>query len=147
MKKLSVLFYFLSVTIFVSAQNQTKSIPNKTANDSTLLKIHTIVEDMNFRMHRLNRYKLYPTENIFNFLQLDTMTGKIEIVQWSLDGDKEGSTTLNDEDLSICTECGTFELYPTQNIFQFLLLDKATGRRWHIQWGFESSKRWIRRIY
>ena len=48
-----------------------------------------------------DRYKLYPTVNIYNFLQIDTMTGKIEIVQWSLDDDKEGSATLNDEDLSL----------------------------------------------
>lgn len=82
-----------------------------------------------------------------DFLQLDTMTGKIEIVQWSLDDDKEGSATLNNEDLSLGTGCGTFELYPTKNIYQFLLLDKVTGRRWHVQWGFESSKRWIKRIY
>lgn len=74
-------------------------------------------------------------------------TGKIEIVQWSLDDDKEGSATLNNEDLSLGTGCGTFELYPTKNIYQFLLLDKVTGRRWHVQWGFESSKRWIKRIY
>ena len=119
----------------------------KTVNDSTLIKIHAIVEDIDFRMHGLDRYKLYPTENIYNFLQLDTMTGKIEIVQWSLDDDKEGSATLNNEDLSLGTGCGTFELYPTKNIYQFLLLDKVTGRRWHVQWGFESSKRWIKRIY
>ena len=68
----------------------------KTVNDSTLIKIHAIVEDIDFRMHGLDRYKLYPTENIYNFLQLDTMTGKIEIVQWSLDDDKEGSATLNE---------------------------------------------------
>lgn len=73
--------------------------------------------------------------------------GKIEVVQWSLDDEEEFSVTLNDEDLSYDTGCGTFELYPTKNIYQFLLLDKVTGRRWHVQWGFESSKRWIKRIY
>ena len=31
-----------------------------------------LVEDIDFRMHGLDRYKLYPTENIYNFLQLDT---------------------------------------------------------------------------
>ena len=40
----------------------------KTVNDSTLIKIHAIVEDIDFRMHGLDRYKLYPTENIYNFL-------------------------------------------------------------------------------
>ncbi len=147
MKKPSILFCLLFIAIYASAQNQTNSILNKAINDSTLIKIHAIVEDIDFRMHGLDRYKLYPTENIYNFLQLDTMTGKIEIVQWSLDNDKEGSATLNDEDLSLSTGCGTFELYPTKNMYQFLLLDKVTGRRWHVQWGFESNKRWIQRIY
>ena len=105
------------------------------------------MEDINFRMHGLDRYKLYPTENMYNFLQLDTKTGKIDVVQWSLDDEEEFSVTLNGEDLSYDTGCGTFELYPTKNIYQFLLLDKVTGRRWHVQWGFESSKRWIKRIY
>ena len=77
----------------------------------------------------------------------DTSTGKIDVVQWSLDDGKEGSVTLNDEDLSLDTGCGTFELYPTKNMYQFILLDKVTGRKWHVQWGFEASKRWIKRIY
>ena len=33
--------------------------------------------------HSIERYKLYPTENIYNFLLLDTKTGKREIVQWA----------------------------------------------------------------
>ena len=147
MKKFVIIFYLFLISLCVSAQNESSISHTKTVNDSTLIKIHAIVEDIDFRMHGLDRYKLYPTENIYNFLQLDTMTGKIEIVQWSLDDDKEGSATLNDEDLSLGTGCGTFELYPTKNIYQFLLLDKVTGRRWHVQWGFESSKRWIKRIY
>ena len=147
MRKISILFSLLFISISALAQNQTNSSSNKTANDSTLIKIQALVEDIDFRIHGLDRYKLYPIENIYNFLQLDTMTGKIEIVQWSLEDDKEGSATLNDEDLSLGTGCGTFELYPTQNMYQFLLLDKVTGRRWHVQWGFESSKRWIKRIY
>ena len=138
MKKLTIIFYLFLIPLCVSAQNESSMSHAKTVNDSTLIKIHAIVEDIDFRMHGLDRYKLYPT---------DTMTGKIVIVQWSLDDDKEGSATLNDEDLSLGTGCGTFELYPTKNIYQFLLLDKVTGRRWHVQWGFESSKRWIKRIY
>ena len=100
MRKISILFSLLFISISALAQNQTNSSSNKTANDSTLIKIQALVEDIDFRIHGLDRYKLYPTENIYNFLQLDTMTGKIEIVQWSLDDDKEGSATLNNEDLS-----------------------------------------------
>lgn len=45
------------------------------------------------------------------------------------------------------TPAGNFELYPTQNMYQFLLLDKVTGRTWHVQWGFEEKERWIQRIW
>lgn len=94
-----------------------------------------------------NRYKIYPTENIYNFLKLDTQTGCIEQVQWSLDDNKEFITTLNNEDLSLTTGMNSFELYPTQNMYQFLLLDKSTGRTWHVQWGLSDNKRWIKRIF
>ena len=133
----------LCVAMGASAQTKTST----TTNDSILTKICTLLEDVDTRIHGLDRYKLYPTENIYNFLLLDTATGKIDIVQWSLDDGKEGSATLNDEDLSLGTGCSTFELYPTKNIYQFILLDKVYGRKWHVQWGFESSKRWIKRIY
>ena len=96
------------------------------------------------------RYKLYETENIYTFILLDTKTGKIEQVQWSLDKDKEFSVSINDDDLSKYSsryyEPGSFELYPTKNMYQFILLDKEDVRKWHVQWGTERNKRWIRRI-
>lgn len=96
-----------------------------------------------------NRYKLYQTENIYTFLQLDTKTGQIKQVQWSLDSGKEGSVTINDDDLSFGYGygSGSFELYPTKNMYQFILLDKTDGRKWHVQWGMEYGNRWIRRMY
>ena len=30
-------------------------------------------------------------------------------------------------------------------MWQFILLDGAAGRAWHVQWGFEKN-RWIKRI-
>lgn len=94
-----------------------------------------------------NRYKLYPTKNLYNSLVLDTRTGKIKQVQWSFKYEKEFSTELNDQDLSFYNNLNSFELYPTENIYQFILLDKATGRTWHVQWETSSEKRWIRRIF
>ena len=85
------------------------------------------------------------TENIYTLLQLDTWTGRIEQVQWSLKRSEEGSFTINSDDLSWSNS--HFELYPTKNMYQFMLLDTMNGRKWHIQWGLKDSERWIRRIY
>ena len=94
------------------------------------------------------RYKLYQTENIYTFLQLDTKTGMIEQVQWSLNPDNEGSVTINSDNLAKELDYGpgSFELYPTKNIYQFILINKTSGNKWHVQWGMESDERWIRRI-
>ena len=121
-----------------------------------LVKIEGDIQETNswlqyigLKISHENRYKLYPTENIYTFLQLDTKTGMIEQVQWSLDEENEGSIVINDIDLTSGMEygSGSFELYPTQNMYQFILLDKTDGRKWHVQWGIGSGKRWIRRIY
>ncbi|MDE6384279.1 MAG: hypothetical protein K2K79_08045 [Paramuribaculum sp.] len=93
------------------------------------------------------RYKMYPTENVHNFIKLDTSTGRIEQVQWSLKTDKEFSVWINTSYLSYYGKIGRFELYPTQNMYQFILLDTTDGRVWHVQWGFKPTERWIKRIY
>ena len=93
------------------------------------------------------RFELYPTQNSFNFLKLDKKTGKIYQVQWSLEGEEEFSITLNGIDLSqFSTDGNCFKLYPTKNMWQCILLDGASGRAWHVQWGFEEKNRWIKRI-
>lgn len=119
MKKFMFIFCALLMAFGTAAQSKLGSSATKVAKDSTLIKIYDLLEDVDFRIHGLDRYKLYPTENIYNFLQLDTSTGKIDIVQWSLDDGKEGFVTLNDEDLSLDTGCGTFELYPTKICINF----------------------------
>ena len=138
-----VLFYIL---IAIAINGYSQSTKNSVC-DSTLIYITKQLEDIDFRINGMNRFKLYPTENIHTLLKLDTATGKIDQLQWSLDSDKEGSLTINNDDLSLGSGSGTFELYPTKNMYQFILLDKVTGRQWHIQWGMEASKRWIRRFY
>lgn len=138
-----VLFFIL---IAIAINGYSQSTKNNVC-DSTLIYITKQLEDIDFRINGMNRFKLYPTENIYTLLKLDTATGKIDQLQWSLDSDKEGSFTINNDDLSLGSGSGTFELYPTKNMYQFILLDKVTGRQWHIQWGMEASKRWIRRFY
>lgn len=108
-----------------------------------------LLEHLEINTSLKERYKLYQTENIYTLLQLDTKTGMIEQIQWSLDSSNEGSVTINPNNLEYGYGygSGSFELYPTKNMYQFILIDKTNGRKWHVQWGMESDKRWIRRIF
>lgn len=128
----------------------------KSQNDIILNKMDSLSAMVGFWLEHIeidhslkNRFKLYQTENIYTLLQLDTKTGKIEQVQWSLKSLEEGTLTINNDDLSygMGYGSGSFELYPTKNMYQFILLDKTDGRKWHVQWGTKSGERWIRRIY
>ena len=142
--KMLLAFFFSSFALILSAQ--TDSISSLPASQQAI----ELLEDIRVRQIKetyANRYKMYPTENLYNLLKLDTQTGKIEQVQWSLDDNKEFTSIINSQDLSWETGMNSFELYPTQNMYQFVLLDKASGRTWHVQWGLEDKKRWIRRIY
>lgn len=94
-------------------------------------------------------YKLYPTENMWNFIKLDTRTGRLWQVQFSIQGyEYRFQTVLSDYDLSYeeNTKPNRFELYPTQNTYNFILLDKVDGRVWQVQWSLEEDKRMVLRI-
>ena len=152
----------LLATISVNAQttkptSAVKSTKYEQKVDSLLSQIDTLIminnqllEHIDIDLSLKNRYKLYPTDNIYTLLELDTKTGRIKQVQWSLDSDSEGTFTINNDDLSFGMGYGSnsFELYPTKNMYQFILIDKTDGRKWHVQWGTGGDKsRWIRRIY
>jgi len=167
MKKITILVAIcLSSCMTVIAQTANKHVkaPVTTIKssaldlrvDTLLTRVDSLLQVNNIWLEQIeldnslkNRYKLYQTENIYTFLQLDTKTGQIEQVQWSLDSSNEGSVTINADDLTYGYGHGSnsFELYPTKNMYQFILLNKTSGQKWHVQWGMEDSKRWIRRIY
>lgn len=136
MKRLFLITFALLMTTMLSFA--------KTPNDSIISELS---KQISFLQEK-DRYKLYPTENIYNLLKLDTKTGMIWQVQWGLNDDYEGVFDINLIDLRTISdpENGNFELYPTKNMYQFILLDKINGRQWHVQWGIGSEKRWIRRI-
>lgn len=94
-------------------------------------------------------FRLYKTKNKYNFIKLDTRTGQMELVQWSLDGDRM-SYRLSNEILTSSYEeqiPGRFTLYATTNMYQFVLLDQIDGRTWHVQWGTDKGYRWVKRIW
>ena len=82
------------------------------------------------------RYKMYQTENVYNLLKLDTRRGKVWQVQYSM-GDTE-SQVVSLNLFGIVSEDdgwdGRFELYPTKNIYTFILLDTWSGDTYQVQW-------------
>lgn len=91
------------------------------------------------------RYKLYPTNNMWTFLKLDTRTGRIWQVQWSLESDKRFESVLSRLPLTWDSEGvdGRFELYRTSNTFNFVMLDRINGNTYQVQWSQEADKRFV----
>jgi hypothetical protein len=79
-------------------------------------------------------FRLFNTTNIYTLLKLDTRDGRIWQVQW---GDKNHRfiEPLSLDSLASGGRAGRFTLYPTTNIYTFILLDQETGDAWHVQWG------------
>ena len=92
-------------------------------------------------------FRLYKTKNMYNFIKLDTRTGQMELVQWSVARDRM-VYKLSDRILVSQEEQipGRFTLYATTNIYQFVLLDQIDGRTWQVQWDTKKEYRWIQRI-
>ncbi|WP_289058704.1 hypothetical protein [uncultured Flavobacterium sp.] len=87
-------------------------------------------------------YQLFPTQNMYTFLKLDTRNGKIWQVQWSTESSSRFEVLLSDIALANKEEekNGRFLLYPTTNLYNFILLDKQDGRIWQVQWGKEEYR-------
>lgn len=92
------------------------------------------------------RYKMYQTENIYNLLKLDTWTGRVWQVQWG-DSKERVEVIINYRDLrdwptgkedayeyAAKNRNGRFEMYPTKNMYTFILLDTYTGKTYQVQW-------------
>lgn len=95
-------------------------------------------------------YRLFATQNMYTFIKLDTRNGKMWQVQWSTKGsDYRFETTLSDISLANKEEerNGRFFLYPTTNIYNFILLDQIDGRTWQVQWSINKEDRMVIRIY
>ena len=128
MKKL-LLFLFLSVSS-ISLHAQTKTKPNVVDNVKE-------IQGSNFR--------LFPTTNIWTFIKLDTRNGLMWQVQFSLNSEDRMITSLNlDPLVSLDKEIkDRFTLYPTQNMYNFILLDQMSGKTWQVQWSIDYINRHI----
>ena len=88
-------------------------------------------------------FRLFPTRNNWNFMKLDTRTGQIWMVQYSVQPSSSAFTwTIDDTPIeaAIAENVGRFTLYPTSNIFNFLLLDQFNGNTWQVQYSLDKTE-------
>ena len=150
MKKLILFFAAICIGTAAMAQSVAK---DSTATQWTQKDTLTVGYLQRIAQHTAPCYKLYPTENMWTFLELETFSGRIWQVQYSIKGpDYRFKTVLNENSMLplFDTEgafAGRFELYKTQNMYNFILLDTATGGTWQVQWSTEPKDRAVLRIW
>lgn len=101
-------------------------------------------EEQLVQTYDIGRFKLFPTQNIWTFIKLDTQTGQMWLVQYSIKSDNDRfEYDLNPNPLIATAKSvnGRFELYSTQNIYNFILLDRIDGKTWQVQWSFDKENR------
>ena len=95
-------------------------------------------------------YRLFKTQNMHIFIKLNTSNGTMKLVQFSTSNTRDMmQADLSDIELATGAEAknGRFYLYPTDNLYTFLLLDQIDGRVWQVQWSTDPENRGILRIY
>jgi hypothetical protein len=90
-------------------------------------------------------YRLFRTSNIWTFIKLDTQDGRMWQVQFDVQNDNRMTVFLNAVPLVELEDKlpGRFTLYPTTNVFTFILLDQINGRTWQVQWSQKASERGV----
>jgi len=131
-KIVSLFLPLLLLTINGCTDNALKSTPNEEVKEQLV------------QTYDIERFKLFPTQNMWTFIKLDTQTGQMWQIQYSIKGSKgrfECDLNLNPLITTGKKVNGRFELYPTQNIYNFILLDRIDGKTWQVQWAFEEGNR------
>lgn len=87
------------------------------------------------------KYRLFPTQNIWTFIKLDTSNGKLWVVQYSINSENRFEVPLSTT--SRCStdgaKNGRFTLYSTSNIYTFIMLDQVSGKLWQVQWSNQTE--------
>ena len=94
------------------------------------------------------RYRLFETTNMWTFILLDTAAGLAWQVQYSINEDPALRVPINEHPLipeGAILKNGRFTLYPTDNMYNFLLLDREDSRIWQLQWSLQSEYRGLMR--
>lgn len=107
-------------------------------------KPNTVIKSKQLSENKV--YQLFPTKNFWTFIKLDTRNGKMWQVHFGIK-DTDARTTLDLNKFPLVSEekemNGRFTLYPSENTFNFLLLDQIDGNVYQVQWSMEESNRLI----
>lgn len=130
MKKIMIFLVIGLASISAFAQSTSEAPIQNISTDSTVV------------------YRLFSTRNMYTFIKLNTRNGQMWQVQWGTESQYRFETILSDIPRINKEEekNGRFFLYPTTNIYNFILLDQIDGRVWQVQWGKE-KQRMVIRIY
>lgn len=132
----SIIYIHLFSTTLVMAQTDSLKVENNDIITTSKVKLEK-VDNVIFR--------LFPTENMWTFIKLNTRNGKMWQVQYDVKGDDRLETYLNISPLVSAEKevTGRFTLYSTQNHYTFILLDQIDGKMWQVQWSIEPEWRGI----
>ena len=142
MKRFIILVMCTVAIVITSCNNNGKVDSELSHKDSVFLNKLKSIQ----RQVQKDVYKLYQTKNMYTFLELNTVTGQIWIVQWSIEDDKRFSYVLDTNERITEKEKpvpGRFSLHSTENIYNYILLDNINGRCWQVQWSFDEDKRLV----
>ena len=91
-------------------------------------------------------YELFKTQNMWTFLKLNTKNGIIKQIQYAIKSDEYPyEVGLNFVPLATGENAvsGRFTLYPTENMWTFIMVDQIDGRLWQVQWSQNAKERGI----
>lgn len=142
---------FIILGYNVNAQSDSTKIATKpesrqvlSVKDSLMLSlIQSYIKDATSQM--TPRYKLYKTDNVYNLILLDTAAGRLWQVQYGMN-EKSNRMIVPIDDNSLLWSfespvAGRFELYPTNNMYTFILVDTQIGRIYQVQWSTNSDQK------
>ena len=115
------------------------------------IKENDLVRISNYQSPTPAKFRLYPTANRYTYLRLNTTNGFIDIVQYSTTEERERmiyplSVYPVVMDFFHLGTLDRFTIYPTQNVYNFLLLDQVYGDTYQVQWSQDSTMRGIEEI-
>ena len=93
------------------------------------------------------RYSLHKTENMWTYILLDEVQGKLWQCQYSIKGDDyRFCKVINSKPLST-SKSTKFTIEPMTSMFQYYLTNQENGEMWQFQWSNKNEEgyTWIKK--